>query len=432
MAATNEDVSSAENLLHETEIKTDFLEQFDLTPETEQWPLVRQWMKESPLPLYKELRAKRPILVTPECTLVTRYDDVTEILNQPTVFTVDLYKPKMGDYLMTEDDTHMHNTEKEIMLSLLRREDLPRIRNFVAEAGNDILEHAGGSIELINQYGRMVPTLMVQNIFGLDGIKPEKLIEWSYWNQYDAFRNQPFHEAGNSATVHNKTKQANRMLGIYVAFLLLRKWWHIFRGKPKNDTVTRMLQEHYPKEAKFSILRQGINAGGLLVGAVETTSEAVAHIFTQLIERPDMLAKAIELAQQQETEAFDKICWEALRFRPIAPYIFRKAAIDYTLGRATERATTIPQGSTVLNVIASAMFDPVAFEEPDQFNPERPYGQSFHFGFGSHECMGKIVGMVMIPEMVRQVLRRPGIKADGPMEYLGKPFPEQYRFSWQR
>jgi len=432
MAVSNQDTSSADSLMHETEIKTDFLAQFDLTPETERWPLVRQWMKESPLPFYKELRAKRPILVTPECTLVTRFDDVTEILKQPTVFTVDLYKPKMGDYLMTEDETPMHNTEKEIMLSLLRREDLPCIRDFVAEAGNKILEGAGGNIELINQYARMVPALMVQNIFGLDGIKPEKLIEWSYWNQYDAFRNQPFHEAGNSATVHNETKKANRMLGIYVAFLLLGKWWHMFRGKPKNDTVTRMLQEYYPKKAKFNILRQGINAGGLLVGAVETTSEAVAHIFSQLIERPVMLAKAIQLAQQDETAAFDKICWEALRFKPIAPYIFRKTAIDYTLARGTDRAITIPHGSTVLNVIASAMFDPAAFEAPDQFNPERDYGKSFHFGFGSHECMGKSVGMVMIPEMVRQVLRRPGIKADGAMEYKGKPFPEQYRFSWDK
>ncbi len=424
-------MDSAESLSEEKET-TSFIKQFDLTPEAEQWPLVRQWMKDSPLPFYKELRAKRPALVTPECTLVTRFEDVTEILNQPTIFTVDLYKPKMGDYLMTEDDTHMHNTEKEIMLSLLRREDLPRIRNFVAETGNDILERAGDSIELVNQYGRLVPTLMVQKIFGLDGINPNKLIEWSYWNQYDAFRNQPFHESGNSASVHSKTKQANRMLGIYVGFLLLRKWWHIFRGKPKNDTVSRMLQEQYPKETKFNILRQGINAGGLLVGAVETTSEAVAHIFTQLTEHPDMFSKAIELAQQDDTEAFDKICWEALRFRPIAPYIFRKAAIDYTLGRGTETATTISKGSTVLNVIASAMFDPVAFEDPDRFNPERSYGKSFHFGFGSHECMGKIVGMMMIPEMVRQVLRRPGIKPVGPMKYLGKPFPEQYRFSWEK
>ncbi len=432
MTATNQDVSSAGNLSDEAEVTTDFLAEFDLTPESDRWPLVRQWMKDKPQPFYKELRAKRPVLVTPECTLVTRFDDVTEILKQPTVFTVDLYKPKMGNYLMTEDDTHMHNTEKEIMLSLLRREDLPRIRNFVAEASNNILDDASGNIELINQYGRMVPALMVQNIFGLDGIKPEKLIEWSYWNQYDAFRNQHFHEAGDSEVVHNKTKQANRMLGVYVAYLLLGKWWHMFRGKPKKDTVTRMLQEYYPKKAKFNILRQGINAGGLLVGAVETTSEAVAHIFTQLTDRPEMLSKAIELAQQDDTEAFDKICWEALRFKPIAPYIFRKAAIDYTLGRGTEQATTIAQGSTVLNVIASAMFDPAAFETPEQFNPERAYGQSFHFGFASHECMGKIVGMVMIPEMVRQVLRRPGIKAVSPMEYLGKPFPEQYRFCWDR
>lgn len=38
--------------------------------------------------------------------------------------------------------------------------------------------------------------------------------------------------------------------------------------------------------------------------------------------------------------------------------------------------------------------------------------------------------MVLIPEMVRQVLLRPGIKAHGSIDYKNGPFPEQYDLSW--
>lgn len=408
----------------------DFLSVFDQTEDKEKWPLVRDWMKNYPQAFFKQLRSQRPVLVTPECTLIARYDDVIEALNQPTIFTVALYKPKMGDYLMTEDDTFMHNTEKEIMLSLLKREDLPRIRQFVADKSDEILNQANGKLDLVDNYCRMVPVSMVQTIFGLDGISPKTLIKWSYWNQYNAFKNQPFHVAADSPQVHNNMKSANRMLGLYVFTVMIRKWWHILIGKPKNDTVTRLLKENYPKESKFNIFRQGINAGGLLIGAVETTSEAVVYALHQLSLRPDMWQKAIDLANSDDTESFDKIVWEALRFQPIAPYIFRELSQDYTIGKGESYETTMPKGTTVLNLIGSAMFDPVAFDHPDEFDPSREFGKSFHFGFASHQCLGKIIGMVMIPEMVRQVLRRPDIKVDSPIGYADEPFPKHYPFSW--
>ena len=56
--------------------------------------LVRRWMKTEPLPFFKQLREQRPILVTPECTLVTLYSDLTDVMQMPKVFTVDLTNPR--------------------------------------------------------------------------------------------------------------------------------------------------------------------------------------------------------------------------------------------------------------------------------------------------------------------------------------------------
>ena len=70
------------------------------------------------------------------------------------------------------------------------------------------------------------------------------------------------------------------------------------------------------------------------------------------------------------------------------------------------------------------------FESPEEFIPDRNWYNYFHFGFGSHECLGRYVGMVMIPEMVRQVLSRPAIKARNRIDYESGPFPEQYDLFW--
>ena len=80
----------------------DYLSYLNNLDDNEKWPFIRQWMKDSPHEFFKQLREKKPVLATTECTLLALYDDVVEALNQPKIFTVALYKPKMGDFLMTE------------------------------------------------------------------------------------------------------------------------------------------------------------------------------------------------------------------------------------------------------------------------------------------------------------------------------------------
>src|SRR3546814_19878446 len=102
----------------------------------------------------------------------------------PKVFADDLYKTKMGvtgpndGYLMAHDDYPLHYREKSLMQGLLNRDDLPRVREMVAETARDILEEAGGGIELVNDYCRIVPVCLVQDYFGLDGVSRSDLIRW--------------------------------------------------------------------------------------------------------------------------------------------------------------------------------------------------------------------------------------------------------------
>ncbi len=442
-----------------SENTTHYLEQFDAAADADKFPLVRHWMYNEPLPFFKELREKRPILVTPACTLLALFDDVTDVLNLPKIFTVEPYVVKMGDYLMAHDDDALHTREKSIMRSLLNRDDLPQVRAMIADIGKGILDQANGQIEVVNEFCRMVPATLVQDYFGLTGVDRKDLIEWSYWNQYNTFHNQPFDLLPEelSKSVADRQKEASEKLGKYITGLILRRLpitkaekalcilltpWQLLKKllgqqpvhtdkKLNDDIVTRMLRTSYPHAVDFDIKRLGLNAGGLLIGAIETTSQAVAQVIQFLLERPELLSRAVDAAKLDDPKSFDGIVWEALRFVPIAPYLFRKTASAYTVAKDTAYATTIQPGTYVLPLTLSAMFDPKAFESPDEFNVERDWYHTFHFGFGSHECLGKYIGMVLIPEMVRQVLLRPDLKAQGSIDYKSGPFPEQYELSWR-
>ena len=92
-------------------------------------------------------------------------------------------------------------------------------------------------------------------------------------------------------------------------------------GKLEDNIVTRMVRTAYPGAVEFDIKRLAINAGGLLIGAIETTSQAVSQVIQYLLDNPQWLAKAQGAAQSDNPAVFDGIVWEALRFVPISSFI---------------------------------------------------------------------------------------------------------------
>lgn len=437
---------------------TDYLQEFDAADDEDKWPLVRRWLDNEPLPFFKALREQRPILVTPKATLVTRLDDCIEVLNQPRIFTVALYRPKMADYLMAHDDDALHTREKSLMKGFLNRDDLPHVRRMVARIAGDILDKADGSIEAVNNYCRMVPATLVQEYFGLTGVDRRELIEWSFWNQQDCFYNQPFDIVSDAERKHiiDEHERVGKDLGRYITELMARKFLAVKAEQAKNfvfalwyglrkvirlitgkknekltdDIVTRMLRSHMADEVEFDLKRVGINAGGLLIGAIETTSQAVAQVVEFMLQHPQHLGAARAVAMHEDRTAFDDFVFEALRFVPISSFLFRQASTEAVIARGSDRETAVPAGGYVLAVTQSAMFDPRAFDDPDDFRPGRNKYHQFHFGWGDHTCLGRYVGAEMIPEMVRQLILKPNLRADSPIDYEGGHLPQKYPLSW--
>lgn len=408
---------------------TTYLNRLDAAAPADRWKLARGFLFDAPLPFFAELREARPVLPLDEVTIVTRFADCSLILRRPRTFGVDLYEPKQGTYFMAQDDTAAHWREKSVMKSILDVEDLPKIREFVRNETDAALDAGKGSLEIVRRVTRGVPVRLVQEWFGFTRSDPEKLIEWSYWNQQDAFWNQPFDSVvdglDQEAVIKNR-ERAGVMMALYLGRLVLRRSAAVKLGSRRDDPVSRLLRLSFSDGIDFGVRDVVLNVGGLLIGAVETTSHAVCNALAHLMSDPALYEAARDAALGGRPEDFDGYVFEALRFRPAFPYFFRVCHRDTELAAGTPHAQVVRKGTTVLAMTHSAMFDPATFPDPDRFDPARDFSDTFTFGHGMHACLGRHIAGVMVPEITRQILRRSDLDPGQGPDFEGTSVPQRW------
>lgn len=408
-----------------------YIARIDAASAADKWPLARSFMLDESLPFFDEMRTARPILALPQLTMAFRHADCTAVLRRHHDFGVDLYVPKQGDYFMTQDDTADHWRDKSIMRAILDFEQIPEIRSFVGKRTAELLAEGNGSIDLAKKISRAVPVAMVQRFFGMEDGKAQDLIEWSYWNQQDAFHNQPFDAVAVPDPNHiiEMRKRSNIRLALFVGRLVAKRSIAVKLGAGGNDPISRLLRLSFSGALKFPLKQVLFNSGGLLIGAVETTSHAVNNAIAELLSRPNVLARASAAAAGNDAVVVDRFALEALRFRPAFPYYFRTCHRPTELSPGTPFAHRVEPKTTVLAVTHSAMLDPEGFPNPGVFDADRSQDDNFTFGQGIHECLGRAIARPMIGEIVRQILRLPGLQAAGPVVFRGG-VPESYPVAW--
>jgi cytochrome P450 len=176
------------------------------------------------------------------------------------------------------------------------------------------------------------------------------------------------------------------------------------------------------------------NLIGLLIGLVPTLSKASVLALAQLLDRPDALAGAHAAARKGDDELLAAHLFEALRFDPVNPIIYRRAVNDTEIARGTLRARRIPAGTMVLAANLSAMFDPLAVEAPERFRTDRPWRDYMLWGYGMHACFGAHINRAVIPQMLKPLLALPGLRraegAAGQVDGGGSPFPQHFTVTW--
>jgi cytochrome P450 len=121
------------------------------------------------------------------------------------------------------------------------------------------------------------------------------------------------------------------------------------------------------------------NAAALFRGGFETTVNLMTNAMVALLERPDQLDLV-----RTDVGLLDAAMDEAMRYDGPVIGVFRVTTRD-----AEVAGTTIPAGSLVHLLFASANRDEKHFDAPDEFRVQRPNAtDQLSFGHGRHFCLG--------------------------------------------
>jgi cytochrome P450 len=169
------------------------------------------------------------------------------------------------------------------------------------------------------------------------------------------------------------------------------------------------------------------NLVGLLIGAAPTTSKAAIQALDQLLERPAALAAAQRAAREGNDSLMASYIFEALRFNPVNPIIYRRALRDTVIAPNTWRAVKAPKSSMVLAATLSAMFDRLRITDPEGFRAGRPWNDYILWGDGLHTCFGAHINQVLIPAILKPLLQQEELRrvagTPGQIDNGGTPFP---------
>ncbi len=380
---------------------------------------IKQHVIREPEPVFAVLRQVKPILMVKDTALVTRFEDVQEVLARDQVFQV-TYGKKMQvvtggrNFFLGMQNSPDYERDTAHMRSVMRREDLPGvIAPFIAKTAEGLVAASNGQVDVVT-LSRAVPVRWIGAYFGCPTDSENDLAGWA-----TVIFQYLFTDLNNDPAVDQAAEGASAKVRVWLDEAIARRKAD---ARQVDDVLGRCLALQSIGAPGMDDLGIRNNLLGLVVGAIATTSKCCAQALDQLLKRPDQLAGAQQAARNGDDATLAQYVFEALRFNPNNPALFRIAAEDYLLAKGAPHATLIPKGATVAAATQSAMFDERVVDAPNDFRIGRPDYASMHFGYGMHTCFGQYVNRIQIPGILKPLLQRQGLARAGELQY-GGPFP---------
>jgi cytochrome P450 len=387
-------------------------------------------------PFFKFLRCCCPNVALGKTAIISRHVDCIDVLTRDTEFTISqinapVFAAINSPFILGMDRSPQHERELAVLQQVVHREDIERIRSTVRQGAEQLIQAARpyGKIDAVNGIARVVPLRLLESYFGIPSPDDPTMMRW----MRDTFHVLFVNLANDPLVKRDGVRSASELRQHVLGLIAARKEQ---RGSPNqpDDVLGRLvgLQDAaHPWLDDDSVRRE---VGGLIVGAVDTTSKFVNLALDELLHRPAAFASARSAALAGDMEGVRRHAYEAVRFNPHNTFVVRHCPNGATVAAETRRARKIPAGANVIVGTLSAMFDPEQFPAPDEFRGDRDV-EYLHFGFGLHRCFGYAMNGVIIPEILGALLRLPNLRRaagpEGTVVYDG-PFPERFILEFDR
>jgi cytochrome P450 len=346
-----------------------------------------------PYPTYKRLRDEQPLYYNDRHDFwgLSRYADIDAALRDPKRFSsakgdiLEVVKadPVMPPGVFINEDPPLHTIHRKIVGRAFTPRKMKMIEDKVRAFCAACLDPLVGAerFDFVLDLGAELPMRTIGMLVGIpDADQPGVRAEANR-----VLRNKP----GEPLPVNKDHYFDGDMFTDYVD-------WRI--KNPSDDLITELLSVEFdddtgtPRRLRKDELLIFL---AVIAGAgVETTGRLFGWMGKVLAENPDQ-RKELTSDRSLIPGAID----ELLRFEPPGPHVARYVTEDVEL-----HGRTVPAGSALLLMLASANRDERTFDDPDLFDIHRQPGSLLSFAKGAHFCLGaplaRLEGRVALEEVL--------------------------------
>jgi cytochrome P450 len=360
--------------------------------------------------------ARNPIVCYPAegALLLTRAADFRDAIARQAEFEV-VYGPRMRaltggrDFFLGMQDGPDYRRDTASMRAIVRRDDLDPVVAMARAMAAAAL--AGGEVDLPPALATRVPAEMVRAYFGI-AMDPDILIA-----DTTILFHYLFSDLDADPTATTRAMAAKDRVNAAID-----------AGAANADPRTllgRAVAAGKSGDPSFDAAGIRANMIGIAIGAIPTLNKAACLAVDELCRRPEALSRARAAAAAGDEAALAGFLWEALRFNPVSPLLYRRARADTSVG-----GTPVKAGTMVLAANLSATFDEAALPDPRAFRVPRPWTDYVPWGEGLHRCWGDHINRAVLPAMLTPLLAKPGLRVLSPIETGGIPYPIHFRLGW--
>lgn len=358
--------------------------------------------KADPFAVFARYRATEPVVrvALPDKTpgfLVTRYDDVTQLLKDPR-FAKSRYNAMTPEQLkkqpwmpamfrsvernMLDLDPPDHTRLRDLVHKAFTPRLMEQMRARVQSLADELLDKVAkkGEMDLIRDYALPLPITIITEILGVPTRDQDKFHKWS-----------------NVIVSGDQFKGGLRVLpAVFMFVRYVRGFFKARRADPKDDLGSALVaaEQAGDKLSEDELVAMVLI---LLVAGYETTVNLIGSGVLELLRHQGELDRL-----RADPTLIKTAVEELLRFTaPVFLSTERYAREDVTL-----HGVTIPRGNMAFGVIGSANRDESVFKDPDRLDLGRDPNKHLSFGLGVHYCLGAPLARLEAQIAIDTLLRR--------------------------
>ena len=348
-----------------------------------------------PYPIYEQLREEAPIYYNERYDFwaLSRHEDVQKALVNWQVFTstrsdiLDIMKAEieLPDGVVMFEDPPTHTTHRGLLSRVFTPRRMAQLEDQVRDFCIRCLDPLVGAdgFDIITELATMLPMRVIGMLLGI----PEQDQVAVRDKTDENLRTEP----GKPMVIVEEEVANGDMFADYID-------WRA--EHPSDDLMTTLLNAEFEDETgrTRTLTREEVLIyTSVLAGAGnETTGRLIGWLAKVLAEHPDQRRAVLD-----DRSLLPNVIDETLRFEPTGHASARAVTedIDYY-------GSTVPAGSAVLMLMASANRDPRRYNDPDVYDIRRSDIQHLTFGHGLHFCLGahlaRLEGRVALDELLNR------------------------------